>query len=500
MDCMSRSRIGIWIVAAGLMATPAVAADDAKQLEPLARRTMETGLTPGLAVAVVRGDGVVWQAGFGDADREAHRRVTPETRFYIASTSKALTGLAAARLSARGALDLDAPISRLLPTARFADGVDPDSLTLRRFLTHTHGLQGQGPVSIRTAYTGDYTNADLLAALAGHAPARSGRAFAYSNLGYDVTGLALAPAVTRGWKEVVEREVLAPLGMTATTAYVSKVPAAQRAEPYDTGANGIERLPLRKQDSNMGPAGGHFSTAPDLAKLVIAELNRGRLDGRQAIEAEVVAETQRLQATQDRAFGPFQRYGWGLGWDLGTYEGDTLIHRFGSFDGYRSHVSFMPGRRIGVVVLLNGGASGSSLSDALAAAIYDRLIGRDSVEARLAARLDAAVEAASKRRESIAADLAKRATRPKAPSRPLEAYTGAYAHPLYGRVVVDVREGGLWARMGVAESPMEVFDFEKELFRVEFIGGGSVVGTRFVGGADHPAALQMIDVEFVRQE
>lgn len=497
---MFRRTLGAAIVVVALAATgPAMAADVGTQLEPLARRAMATGLTPGMSVAVVRGDRVVWQAGFGEADREAHRPVTPETRFYIGSTSKALTGLAAARLAARGVLDLDAPIARALPDARFAEGVAGDSITLRRCLTHTHGLQAQGPVTVRMTFTGEFTNAELFRALAGHAPARGGRAYAYSNLSYEIVGLALAPGVTGGWKEVVEREVFAPLGMTATTAYASTVPASKRAEPYDTRAHGLERLPQGKWDANMGPAGGHFSTAPDLARLVIAEMNQGRIDGRQAIEAAVIRETQRMQVVNDRSFPPFERHGWGLGWDLGTYRSDTLIHRFGGFDGYRCHVSFEPGPRLGVVVLVNGGQSANSLPHALAAAIYDRLNGRDSVEARLATRLDAAIAADARERESIAADLARRAARPKAPARPLEAYTGTYEHPLYGTVVIEAREGRLVARMGVVESALEVLDLDKEVFRVEFIGGGRPMGTRFAEGGVRAAALQMIDVEFVRR-
>jgi CubicO group peptidase (beta-lactamase class C family) len=497
---MIRRTLGATILMVALTTTrPAMAADVGAQLEPLAQRTMATGLTPGLSVAVIRGDRVVWQSGFGMADREARRPVTPETRFYIGSTSKALTGLAAARLAARGVLDLDAPIDRVLPEARFAEGVAADSITLRRCLTHTHGLQAQGPVTVRMTFTGEYTNAELFKALAGHAPARGGRAYAYSNLSYEIVGLALAPDVTRGWKEVVDREVFAPLGMKATTAYASKVPASMRAEPYDTGAQGLERLPQGKVDANMGPAGGHFSTAPDLARLVIAEMNQGRIDGRQAIEPAVIRETQRSQVVNERSFPPFERHGWGLGWDLGTYRGDTLIHRFGGFDGYRCHVSFEPGPRLGVVVLVNGGQSANSLPHALAAAIYDRLNGRDSVEARLATRLDAAIAADARQRESIAADLAKRAARPKTPVRPLVAYTGTYDHPLYGTVVVDDRDGRLVARMGVAESALEVLDLEKEVFRGEFIGGGRPMGTRFAEGGDRAAALQMIDVEFTRR-
>ncbi|MEJ2370557.1 MAG: serine hydrolase [Gemmatimonadales bacterium] len=81
-----------------------------RQLEPLVHRAMTPGWTPGLQVAVVMADGRKWVQGFGVADVQTGRRITTDTRFYIASTTKALTGLAAARLDNRGVIDLDTPI------------------------------------------------------------------------------------------------------------------------------------------------------------------------------------------------------------------------------------------------------------------------------------------------------------------------------------------------------------------------------------------------------
>jgi len=463
--------------------------------DSLARDAMATGLTPGMSVAVVVDGRITWTAGFGHADRERERPVRPGTRFYIGSTSKALTALAAARLAARGALDLDAPLSRALPGAVFPVGVPAESVRVRDLLTHTHGIDGQGPISLRVAFTGEYTNDELLRLLENHRPARGGREFQYSNLGYDLIGVVLAPAERGGWKEVVEREVTRPLGMTATTAWRSRVPEDSLAQPYELGAHGPERIRLAKEDANMGPAGGHFSTAPDLARLLVAELDGGRVAGRQAIERRVIAETQRLQATQDREFTFFHRHGWGLGWDLGTYDGDTLLHRFGSFAGYRSHVSFMPRRGLGVVVLVNGGVASSTIADAMAAAIYDRLLERAGVRARLAGRLAAAAE----RGRRIVADLEKRAANVGVLPLPLDAYAGRYASPIYGTLVLEVLDGRLQASMGAARCPAEVFDAAKHQLRVELFGGGSVVTAVLAEDGRSVSALELLETRFDRR-
>jgi CubicO group peptidase (beta-lactamase class C family) len=501
-------RIRCWVavatIASALVSAPAAAAPRPAPVgiwaDSIARRAMATGLTPGMSVAVVAEGRVVWRAGFGHADRDSRREVTPSTRFYIASTSKALTALAAARLAARGALDLDAPLSRALPAAVFAPGIAADSILVRDLLTHTHGISAEGPVSMRVAFTGEYTNEELLRALAAHPPARSGRAFQYSNLGYDLLGVVLDGGVRGGWREVVEREVTRPLGMTATTAYRSRVPDDSLAGPSELGPEGLEPIRLAKEDANMGPAGGHFSTATDLARLVLAELQHGRLDGRQVIERDLVATTQRLHAAQDREFGPYHRHGWGLGWDLGTYDGDTLVHRFGSFAGYRSHVSFMPGRGLGVVVLVNGGGAASTLTDAVACAIYDRMLGRpDSSATRLTDRLAATVEQARSGRAAMAADRDRRAARSQVLPLPLEAYAGTYAHPHYGTLELRRAAGRLEAVMGVARSAVEVYDAANHQLRVELFGGGVVL--RAIVGEDGRsiAAVEMRGARYSRR-
>jgi CubicO group peptidase (beta-lactamase class C family) len=165
----------------------------------------------------------------------------------------------------------------------------------------------------------------------------------------------------------------------------------------------LRHLPS-KTDSTMHAAGGHVSTARDLTRWIEAHLNRGRVDGRQVFPAAVVAETHRQQATQDRMFAAFHRYGWGLGWDLGTYDGDSLVHRFGGFPGFRSHVSFMPDRGVGVIVLTNAGGAGSTLADAVATSIYAILLNKPELERRLDSAVAETRAAADRLRKQEKAD------------------------------------------------------------------------------------------------
>jgi len=507
MKTNMRRRGPAWTVAAALLAAAAGLIDGSsarsqplrQALDEVTEKGLAAGLTPGLSIAVVEGDRVLWKRSSGLADLGTGRPVTEETMFYLASTSKALTALCTAVLAERGALSLDDPLSRFFRDVRLAEGLSADSIRMRDLLTHTHGIDPMGPVSLRVAFTGDYTNQQLLDLLPAHRAAKRGRTFQYSNLGYDLAALALSPSSKGGWKDVVAREVTEPLGMRLTTSSVSRVPEERLAQPHELGPAGFERIPLAKEDANMGPAGGHFAAAGDLARLLLAELNGGQVDGVAVLSPEAIAETQRLQVAQDRDFAGYHRHGWGLGWDLGTYEGDTLIHRFGGFSGYRCHVSFMPRHRIGIVILMNGGDASGSLIDVMATGIYDHMLGRPDAAGRYLERL---APLAAKREElmrNAAAKVASRASSPAFP-RPASAYAGRYENKLFGTLELREEAGRLQASLGVARSPVEVADAEKNQLEVALLGRSMVVTVSFPEAGGSADSVEFLGSWFLRTQ
>ena len=486
-----------WVVSARPVPGQAPVACPAQHVEATLRRAETLNLSPGFALAVVCGDSIAYVHGFGVADLTTGRRATGDTPFYIASTSKALTALAVARLAAEGKLDLDATLSRYLPSLKLKSPLSADSITLRSMLSMTWGV-ADGPVDFRMSYTGEGSRAELLKLLETHDVRESGHAFAYSNLPYQVLGLLLEEKFGRSWKDIVSEVVLDPIGMGNTTARRAPGDTGVIAMPHQPTPDGFRRIPLGKQDGNLHPAGGHFSSAGDLARLLIVELNDGRIEGRQVEPAAAIRETQRPQSTQDRMASVIHRHAWGLGWDIGTLYGDTILHRPGGFAGYNSHISFMPRRRVAVVILANGGNLSSMLVDLLLGALYDPALGRPEGLARLDSMVTTATALASQQRRGIAADLARRAARNQTLSRSLEAYTGTYADPANGHIEWVVENGRLTVRMGAAVGEVEVYDAAADRFRVEIAGSGAVVGFRFEPGAERAAGVRMMGTEFVR--
>ncbi len=493
----------VWV---GLGATlgPAHAQDMAEggsmapALDPFITEAFDLGLVTGFAVAVVKDDEVVYLRGFGWADVKNERKVTPDTVFYIASSTKAFTGTAAAILDQRGELDLDAPLSVLAPALRLHEGLSADRITLRDLITHTHGVTNSGAVTFRSAFSGEQTHELLMELLPRHEPAESGRDFVYGNIGYNIASLVMFEALGKGWKDILAAEIFEPLGMRSTTGYVSRIPEARLAMPYMISPTGFKRLSYVKGDSNMHAAGGLVTTVGDLSRWLRANLNEGRIGNESVLNASAIDEAKRTAVDQADTFQQFQRTGYGLGWHTGSYDGDAFTHCFGSFSGFFSHVSFMPDRGIGVTVLVNTSATGMFLSDLVSRYIYDRLLEKPDTNKRYREEMDQIKAMSVQIRERIAADAKRRAARPQTLPHPLEAYAGLYENADYGQIEFSVVEGDrLEATMGRLRSDVEVYDNERNMLRVELLGGGMVVAFDFED-SDQATALEFRGLRFDR--
>ena len=453
----------------------------AQQLTPAQRATIDStldrlfglGLAPGMGIAVVRDTQVVYLKGLGYADVEARRPFTPQTVFYVASTTKSFTGLAAAMLDLQGRFRLDAPLSRYLPEARLKPPRSADSITIRQLLSHRHGVAG-GAVEMRLAYTGEYQgNAQLVSLLAEH-NALPDQSYRYSNLGYNIATLAMERVTGESWKETLQRLIFTPLGMTSTSAYVSRFPAERLAMPYGSTPTGYTRIRYGKTDANMQSAGGLVTTLEDYARWLEVHLNDGRLDGKQVFPAAAIRETHRPQARYDRPGGGVPMVGYGLGWNIGIVNGqDTLFLHGGGFPGFSTSMSFLPAHRVGIVVMANNGDLGGALTGLAAQAVYGIVTGAPPISADSLTVLRGIV---ARERENIRTDRARRAARPQTMPLPFAAYAGRYENPLLGSLVLELNpEGKLEARAGVAWSAVEVFDGARHQLRVELFGSGSVL-------------------------
>jgi CubicO group peptidase (beta-lactamase class C family) len=447
-------------------------------IDTMLSQLFATNVSPGLGVVIVRDTQIIYMKGFGYADVEARRPFDASSVFYIGSSTKSYTGLAMAALDNRGAFDLDASLKRYLPTVKLATPLDPDSISIRSLITHTHGIGNSGPVVYRLAYTGEYANdAELIALLQHHRPAAKGRAFAYGNLGYNVAALAMDAHVRRSWKETLQREVFAPLGMSNTTAYVSRVAQNRLVQPYQWTPDGFKRRPYGKTDSNMQSAGGLVTTLTDMATWLEANIHDGRLNGRQAIPAAVFQEAHRVSAPFNANVRGLKQIGYALGWNVMVRGEDTLYVHGGGFPGFTTHMSFMPGTRIGVALFANNSELGP-VTDIAGMEIYRILLGGAVTSESMASLTNIL----NNGRQGLTNDRQRRAARPQTLPHPLSAYAGTFVNQQYGRLVVTEVNGKLEAKLGAAWSAIEVYDHTKNQLRIEIFGEGEIVNVEMVDG------------------
>ena len=489
----------ICLTMAGLTAARATAQSSSAlsaRLDSVMNTLMALDLTPGAGIVVVRDTQIVYMKGFGYADVEAKRAFTPETGFYIASTTKSFTGLASALLDRKGVFKLNAPLHQYLPALKLKSPLDADSITIRSLLSHTHGITNNGPVTIRLAYSGEYNgDAELVKFLEQHEAAKTRREFSYGNIGYNVAALAMDAVTKKSWKDVQQSELFTPLGMKRTSAYVSKFARVDLATPYQMTLDGWKARPYGKTDANMQSAGGLITTLRDMGTWLEAHINNGKINGRQVLPASAFVVAHSNLAPMQKRTQTGSQIGYGLGWNINIVGSDTVFAHGGGFPGFATYMSFVPARKLGIAIFANTDGLGGALAEIGTALVYQALT---NGEMKSPFALDQVAPIIGQERERMMADLKRRAARPQNLSFPLDAYTGVFENPAMGKLRLTQVNGKLEANLGAAWSAVEVFDNTKNQLRVALFGNGEVVSVEMKDGK--AAAISFGGNEYRRVE
>jgi CubicO group peptidase (beta-lactamase class C family) len=415
---------------------------DLRDLDAYVTRGVRDWRVPGLAIAVIKNDSVVFAKGYGVRELGKPGAVDAGTRFAIGSTTKAMTAAALGMLVDEGKVRWDAPVITYLPNFRVGDPYVTRELTVRDLLTHRGGL---GNADLLWASAG-YDAEEIFERVSTLPPAYSLRSrFLYQNIMYAVAGEVIEVASGMPWDRFLETRIFEPLGMTGTEATLAALKGQSNiATPHGEIRDTIRAITNRPVDA-VGPAGSVWSSVADMAKWARFILDSGRVGGkrllkeetfRELLSSQVVAPTS-MYATTTLSRPHFFNYG--LGWFLHDYRGEAVAMHTGSIDGMSALIGLIPDRRLGVYVLAN--LDHAELRHALMYRVFDMDIGspvRDwSAEVlALFTRLERQADSARQQQE-------QRRVAGTQPSLPLERYTGTYTHPTYGNAVVTVRQGAL---------------------------------------------------------
>lgn len=446
----------IAIAALSLLALPTASssAQGTSNTEPIpgldayVNRAMATWKVPGLALAIVRNDSVIYVKGYGVRSIESKAPVDGHTVFAIGSDTKAFTGALVAMMVTDGKMRYDDPITRYLPQFEMYDPWVTREATIRDALTHRIGLNQHDAVWYGTHLSPD----ELVHRLRFIKPDFSFRSkFGYSNMMYVVAGDAAAAAAGESWSALIHDRIFVPLGMTSSnTSVTDLVGQSNVAIPHGQAHDTIYTMPYRNVD-DVAPAGAVNSNAIDMAQWLRFQLAGGVYNGKRLVGAQPFLEnhtSQTIMGTTPPAAsvgGLSQLLTYGMGWIVTDYRRHQLLMHDGGIDGMHSFVGMLPEQHFGVIMLTNLNVSG--VVAPLRQWIFDHELGVNPVPDwsadmhRAAARGEAAMDASRRARD------AQREPNTQ-PSLPLTAYTGTYGDSTFGTVTVALVEGKLTLTRG----------------------------------------------------
>jgi len=349
-------------------ATPSHVADRAA-LDAYLSRLTASGTPPGLSVVIVRNGQIAYSRAFGLADGPGRVMATPDTVYHWWSMTKIPTAMAIVQLKEQGRLRLDDDVTKHLPwfEVSYPSRARP-AITLRHLLQHTSGLPDTIPAMIGWVHYDDSVRNQTevvkrqLPAFKRLKSAPGSRA-AYSNLNYMVLGAVIEAASGDTYESYVTKNILQPLGMSRTAfvytpglaghAAAGTLPVVHYYTPLLPILLDARALISQRQGKlfwlnrvyiDATPSTGLIGSAPDVARLMLAYLNGGELEGGRILRPESISLLTEAPPVGGR----------GLGWAVGDTVGLRFLEHWGGGPGFATFMRLYPDRRLGIAMLANG--------------------------------------------------------------------------------------------------------------------------------------------------
>ena len=308
---------------------------------------------PGLSIALVNGQELIWARGFGLADKAQGVPVTANTAFRAGGISKLLTATAAMQLVEQQRLGLDAPIQQTLREfyvrSRFhTDQAAADrDITLRRLLSHQSGLPSEHLRDVRSTYAMGQMPMRVSGVWLSSPP---GSQVAYSNLGYSLVGAAIERSSGKSFEAQLQSRLLKPLEMNQSSFVGTGTQLSFRALGYE---DGVASTDAQVRDL---AAGGLWASPKDLSHYVQMLFAHGLYKGTRVLESPSIDQMFTQQNTGNALDFDCQM---GLGWFLApcgdepVAPGVRTYQHSGGGDDFAAQLSVLPDQQLAVIIMAN---------------------------------------------------------------------------------------------------------------------------------------------------
>jgi len=315
---------------------------------------------PGISVAIVTDQEILWSKAYGMADLEKRVPSSPNTIYSICSISKLFTSVAIMKLRDAGKLRLEDLVADHLPWFNLQQQFpDEGPITIRSVLTHSSGLPRESDYPYWSGPDFPFPSPKQVKAKLGsqktlYSPSTY---YQYSNLGISLLGEIVAEVSGMPFQKYIEENILKPLRLANTRP---KLPESLWRGKLATGYTSHKRdgtrsmLPLF-QAKGIAAAAGFSSTVKDLALFASWQFRLLEKGGEEIIKASTLREMQRVHWVN-----PDWKTTWGLGFSVREVDGKTMVGHGGSCPGYRSTLNIDTHEKQAFIVMIN--ASGVSPS------------------------------------------------------------------------------------------------------------------------------------------
>ncbi|UII74089.1 beta-lactamase family protein [Pseudomonas sp. HN11] len=324
---------------------------------------------PGLSIALVNGQELIWARGFGMADKARGLPVTPNTAFRAGAISKLLTASAALQLVEQQRLALDAPIQQTLREfyvrSRFhADQQAADhAITLRRLLSHQSGLPSEHLRDLRSSYAMGQMPMRVSGVWLSTPP---GTQVAYSNLGYALVGAAIERSSGKDFEAQLQHSLLKPLAMDRASFVGTAAQIGYRAQGYEAG--------VASPDAQVRDlaASGLWASPKDLSHYVQMLFAQGLYKGNRVMASHSIDDMFTQQNTGNALDFDCQI---GLAWFLAPCGDEPIgpgvrtFQHSGGGDDFAAQLTLLPDHQLAVIIMAND----SNAEDLIAALTTDTL-------------------------------------------------------------------------------------------------------------------------------
>jgi CubicO group peptidase (beta-lactamase class C family) len=323
---------------------------------------------PGLTVAIVDGQGLVWTNAYGFADIQAKRPITVDTRFPIGSVSKTVIATAMMLAVEDKKLELDRDINAYIPFKVENPNAKGQIITMRHLASHVSSIVDFDPIySGHQNYyqggdnpmpLGDFLAAYLTpggkyySAADNFGQARPGEKFQYSNVGAALAAYAVQSATRVPFNVYTRERIFKPLGMQTTGWLFSDIGTAEQATLYRYENGKFVAYP--RYGLATWPDGGLRTSAREFSRFVAMVINGGTLGGQRVMSQTSRDEMLTVQSINGRPLEPFNRTREALFWtQFERPSGRVLNGHMGRDPGVATEMAFEPAKGVGVVIFAN---------------------------------------------------------------------------------------------------------------------------------------------------